>query len=160
MSMDINPPKKVLFVCLGNICRSPAAEGILLHLLSQQGLNDRISVDSAGTSGYHRGQLPDSRMRKAAEQRGYELNCRARSLVPKDIQDFDLIIAMDRDNYRAVHQLASTAAPHVKLLSDYLGSDWPRDVPDPYHGGEEGFEYVLNMLEAACPKILAELLKG
>lgn len=160
MSMDINPPKKVLFVCLGNICRSPAAEGILLHLLSQQGLNDRISVDSAGTSGYHRGQLPDSRMRKAAEQRGYELNSRARSLVPKDIQDFDLIIAMDRDNYRAVHQLASTAAPHVKLLSDYLGSDWPRDVPDPYHGGEEGFEYVLNMLEAACPKILAELLKG
>jgi protein-tyrosine phosphatase len=102
--------------------------------------------------------MADPRMRQAALERGYELTSRARCLERGDLKRFDLIIAMDRDNFRQIHALATDRAENVRLLSDFLGPEWPRDVPDPYHGGDAGFAYVLDMLEAACPKILAQLL--
>jgi len=116
-----------------------------------------IHIESAGTGGYHDGKMADARMRFAAKNRGYELDSRAQTITKKDFQKFNRIIAMDRDNLRAIHALGDSKSSQLKLLSDYLGDDWPIDVPDPYYGGDDGFEYVLDMLEAACPKILAEL---
>jgi protein-tyrosine phosphatase len=130
------------------------------HLVDQQGLADKIRVDSAGTAGYHIGKLADPRMRAAAEKRGLDLTSRSRIAVPADLKQFDLIIAMDRSNYRDLMGLSQGAMPNnIKLLSDYLSDSWPREVPDPYRGGEEGFEYVLDMLQAACPVILQDMLK-
>lgn len=150
-------PKSVLFVCLGNICRSPAAEGVLTKMIQDRGLADQIKVDSAGTLGYHSGKPADPRMRHAASKRGYDLTSRARQLSVRDLSAFDLIVTMDKENYRDAHGLATGPAPQIRMLSDFLDDNWPRDVPDPYYGGEDGFETVLNMLEAACPKIIEEL---
>ncbi len=147
--------KKILFVCLGNICRSPAAEGVLQHVAER--LQHDIEVDSAGTSSFHIGEPADKRMRAAASSRGYDLTSRSRMVTRRDFSDFDLVVAMDRNNFRELSILAGGPTRKLKLLSDYLGDDWPRDVPDPYYGGEDGFEKVLDMLEAACPKILASL---
>ncbi len=147
--------KKILFVCLGNICRSPAAEGVL-HAYAQKSQVD-VRVDSAGTSSFHIGEPADKRMREAASKRGYDLTSRSRMVTRRDFSEFDLVIAMDRNNYRELSILAGGPTRKLKLLSDYLEDSWPRDVPDPYYGGEEGFEKVLDMLEAACPKILASL---
>lgn len=152
-------PQSVLFVCLGNICRSPAAEGVMQHLVDQLNLRHLIRVDSAGTAGYHVGKPADSRMLAAAAQRGLELTSRSRLAVPADLKQFDLIVAMDHSNYRDLMSLARDTPPsNVKLLSDYLPAPWPRDVPDPYLGDQQGFEFVLDMLQAACPQILQELL--
>jgi protein-tyrosine phosphatase len=96
-------------------------------------------------------------MRAAAKKRGYQLDSRAQTIAPDDFERFDLIIAMDRDNVQAIRRVGNPSPGQLKLLSDYLGDDWPNDVPDPYYGGEDGFEYVLDMLEAACPKILEEI---
>lgn len=159
MSEQQTVPKHILFVCLGNICRSPAAEGVLKHQLQQRGLGDKVRVDSAGTSGYHINELPDKRMRTAAAARGIELDSRSRMVTEHDLIDFDLIIAMDRANYRELMKLGPGAAKKVRMLSDYLDENWPREVPDPYFGGDEGFEQVLDMLEAACPLLLAELIQ-
>ena len=147
--------KKILFICLGNICRSPAAEGVL-HFIAQRSQAD-IQVDSAGTSSFHIGEPADKRMRAAASKRGYDLTSRSRMVTRRDFSDFDLVVAMDRNNFRELSILAGGPNRKLKLLSDYLGEGWPRDVPDPYHGGDDGFEKVLDMLEAACPKILASL---
>ena len=157
MSEEVQKPKRVLFVCLGNICRSPAAEAIFRKLVQDQKLGHLIDIDSAGTASYHTGKQADPRMREAAFKRGYEITSLARTLTPRDIRDFDLILAMDRDNFRNCHHLTSSPSPHIRLLSDYLEDPWPVDVPDPYYGGPEGFDYVIDMLEAACPKILASL---
>ena len=154
----MSPPlKSILFVCLGNICRSPAAEGVMQSLIDAEGLSDLIRVDSAGTSGYHIDAPADARMRRAATARGITLTSRSRMVTPHDLQRFDLVIAMDHDNFRQLQGL--TAGPHhnVRLLSDFLEERWPREVPDPYYGGDEGFEQVLDMLQAACPRLLAEL---
>ncbi|MDX1926415.1 MAG: low molecular weight protein-tyrosine-phosphatase [Pirellulaceae bacterium] len=147
--------KKILFVCLGNICRSPAAEGVL-HTIAQRSQAD-IQVDSAGTSSFHIGEPADKRMRAAAAKRGYDLTSRSRMVTRRDFSEFDLVIAMDRNNYRELSILAGGTTRKLKMLSDFLGEDWPRDVPDPYYGGDDGFEKVLDMLEAACPKILDTL---
>ncbi len=147
--------KKILFVCLGNICRSPAAEGVL-HYFAQRSSID-VQVDSAGTSSFHIGEPADKRMRAAASKRGYELTSRSRQVTRRDLSEFDVVVAMDRNNYRELSILAGGPNRRLKLLSDYLDESWPRDVPDPYHGGDEGFEKVLDMLEAACPKILTSL---
>lgn len=151
--------KSVLFVCLGNICRSPAAEGVMQHLIKQNGLEALIRVDSAGTSSYHIGEPADKRMCDAAIQRGYELTSRSRQVSRRDFHEFDLIVAMDRDNYRELAILGGEPITNLRMLGDYLDPSWPRDVPDPYRGGEAGFQQVLAMVEAACPKILQELIK-
>lgn len=151
--------KSVLFVCLGNICRSPAAEGVMLHQLEQRRLSDQFLVDSAGTAGYHIGKLADSRMLTAASKRGLNLTSRSRLVLPEDLVRFDRILAMDRSNYRDLMGLAAGAKNHkVRLLSDYLDDSWPREVPDPYYGDEQGFEFVLDMLFAACPKVIDDML--
>lgn len=149
--------KSVLFVCLGNICRSPTGEGVLQHLVDEQGITDRFQIDSAGTAGYHIGAKADSRMREHASRRGYDLQSRARKLAPSDMEEFDLVIAMDRENHRDIQRVNSKPKAELKMLSDFLGDDWPSDVPDPYYGGEDGFEYVLDMIEQACPNIIEYL---
>ena len=150
-------PKSILFVCLGNICRSPTGEGVLQSIVDDQGLSGSISIDSAGTIGYHDGKPADSRMRAAAKKRGYDLLSRSRKIIYSDLENFDLVIAMDRENLQDIMAIHPEPSATIKLLSSYLGDDWPSDVPDPYYGGEAGFEYVLDMIEAACPQIVADL---
>jgi protein-tyrosine phosphatase len=152
-------PASVLFVCLGNICRSPAAEGIMQRLIRERNLEGEIAVDSAGTSSFHIGEPADKRMRQAADQRGYELTSRSRQATARDYGRFDLIIAMDRNNYRELSVLFGEPSPKLRLLSAYLDGKAPRDVPDPYHGEEDGFSTVLEILEQACPRILDELVE-
>jgi len=144
----------ILFVCLGNICRSPAGEGLLQHSVDALQLQDSIEIDSAGTIGYHTGKPADHRMRKAALNRGVELLSQSRKITIEDLHSFDLVIAMDRENLTDLRQMTSEPTAELRLLSDFLGDDWPFDVPDPYYGGDEGFEYVLDMIEAACPSII------
>ena len=164
MAEDRDPKsgqKRVLFVCMGNICRSPTGEGVLRKLVSEAGLEPSIDVESAGTIGYHVGELPDPRMREAARQRGYSLDSRARQFGREDFESFDLIVAMDRHNLADIHALDVDGAhrDQVRLLSDFLpeNDEWPTDVPDPYYGGPAGFEKVLDMIEAAGEGILSEL---
>lgn len=157
---DTNSTTSVLFVCLGNICRSPAAEGLARSLAEDEGWVSSILIDSAGTAGFQVGAPADSRMRAAAEERGIFLASRARKLVVKDLERFDLVIAMDRENLADIRRLSDSPRAIIKLLSEYLDGDWPLDVPDPYYGGDTGFELVLNMLDAACPKILEELMQS
>lgn len=150
-------PKKVLFVCMGNICRSPVGEEIFRQFARQQTFD--AVVDSAGTIDYHTGQPADKRMRKAAAKRGYRLAGCARQVNRRDLRDHDLVIAMDRTNLNDLLQLDSDNRKKLRLLSDFLplSANWPRDVPDPYYGGDDGFEYVIEMIEAACPAILNAL---
>ena len=151
--------KSVLFVCLGNICRSPTGEGVLLHSIKRQGLGSQCIVDSAGTSGYHVGQTADRRMQDSAARRGYSLLSRSRQLTHQDMLEFDLVIAMDRENRLGIESVNSQPSARIHLLSDFLDDSWPIDVPDPYYGGDAGFEEVLDMIEAACPNILSTLLE-
>jgi len=158
-------PPSVLFVCMGNICRSPAAEGLFLNYLKDQNQETSVRVDSAGTHGYHIGDLADPRMRTAAASRGIELASRARRVIRQDLASFDLVLAMDRENFTIIDSLDEKEGPdfrsaELKLFSDFLGdAKWPTDVPDPYYGGADGFENVLDMIEAGCPAILDYLLK-
>jgi len=145
----------ILFLCLGNICRSPAAEGIFKAYVDELGVADSYKIDSAGTGDYHLGKSPDARMLAACKTRGYELTSRGRQVEPADFERFDHIIAMDRRNVENVLLLEPTAEQRkkMKLLSDFLGDDSRTDVPDPYHGGEDGFYFVIDMIKAACPEI-------
>ncbi len=150
-------PKSILFVCLGNICRSPTGEGVFQALVNSKQLQDQLVVDSAGTMGYHTGHAADARMQDAAQRRGYSLLSRARRISAADLETFDLVIAMDRENLQDIQSLHPDPIAEIKLLSDFLDDAWPTDVPDPYYGGAEGFEYVLDMIEVACPAILDHL---
>jgi protein-tyrosine phosphatase len=162
--------QRLLFVCLGNICRSPAAEGVFLHLLAQEGLEDQFVVDSAGTGGWHVGNPADRRMRAAAERRGIHLPSRARQIETADLHRFDRILTMDDDNLRAVQALArgldrqpqQPKAPMARIepITRHCARFQVRDVPDPYYGGEQGFEQVLDLLEDACSGLLQELRRG
>jgi protein-tyrosine phosphatase len=152
-------PKRVLFVCLGNICRSPTGEGLLRAHLEARGLGDRVEVDSAGTGAYHAGEGPDERMVRAAAGRGYRLGGTARQVVREDFDRFDLIVAMDRANLADLRAVAPEShAAEVRLFSDFLPEGSPADVPDPYFGGGEGFDRVLDLVEAGCTAIAGHLL--
>ena len=150
---------KILFICLGNICRSPAAEEVMRCKVAAAGLDNRIEVDSAGTYGGHRGDLPDYRMRHAAAKRGYNLTHRSRLVREEDFENFDLLVVMDDMNYETVHRLAPSRALGEKIerMRDYLSPERFPDrtyIPDPYYEGAEGFELVLDMLEDACANLL------
>lgn len=147
---------RVLFVCLGNICRSPTAQGIFEKLIKDKGLTDFFEVDSAGTSAYHIGSLPDGRSINAAHKRGYDLTTqRARKVSFDDFEEFDLILAADRSNLADMLEIAPHSARNkLKLILDYSKLAKGHDVPDPYYGGDAGFERVLDLLEDACMEII------
>ncbi|MEM9164483.1 MAG: low molecular weight protein-tyrosine-phosphatase [Cyanobacteria bacterium P01_F01_bin.4] len=147
---------RLLFVCLGNICRSPSAENIMNHLIEQNSVMD-ITCDSAGTSSYHIGSAPDRRMTAAAKQRGIQLVGQARQFGPKDFDQFDWILAMDHSNYRDILSLdsASQYQHKVKLMCDFCTQHADEEVPDPYYGGSEGFNYVIDLLLDACNGLLS-----
>ncbi|MEM6423781.1 MAG: low molecular weight protein-tyrosine-phosphatase [Cyanobacteria bacterium P01_C01_bin.70] len=147
---------RLLFVCLGNICRSPSAENIMSHLIDQRQLGDRIVCDSAGTSSYHIGSAPDRRMAKAAGQKGITLVGSARQFTAEDLQKFDYILAMDRQNYRDIVALDPQGkyTDKVKLMCEFCRHHDDEEVPDPYYGGAEGFNYVIELLIDACEGLL------
>jgi protein-tyrosine phosphatase len=153
---------RVLFVCLGNICRSPTAEGVMRHLLREEGLDGRIVVDSAGTGGWHVGAAPDGRATAAARERGIVLSGAARTVDGADFDAWDLLVAMDRDNERDLLFRApdEEARAKVRLLRSFDAESVARgelEVPDPYYGGDRGFEEVLDIVEAGCRALLEEL---
>jgi protein-tyrosine phosphatase len=152
---------RILFVCMGNICRSPTAEGVMRRLIDDAGLED-VEVESAGTGGWHAGEPPDERATAAAARRGVTLAGAARQVTPADFRRFDLLIALDRANLRELLALApdEDAAEKVRLLREFdpaAASSGDLDVPDPYYGGDRGFETVLDMVEAACRGLIDEL---
>lgn len=152
---------RLLFVCLGNICRSPAAEEIMRRTVIREGFGDRVEVDSAGTYGGHAGQLPDERMRRAAAARGYTLTHRARRLCEEDFERFDRIVVMDDMNYENAYRLAPSRelAGKICRMRDFCTRYPDRSyVPDPYYEGREGFELVLDMLENGCEELLRDLM--
>lgn len=150
----------VLFCCTGNICRSPTAEGVFMKKVADARLAGRILIDSAGTHGYHIGEPPDSRTQEAARARGYDLSAlRARRVERGDFERFDLVLAMDHDNRALLARLCPPSAGHkLKLMMEYARSYTVPEVPDPYYGGPEDFEMVLDMLEDAAEGLLETIL--
>ncbi len=152
---------KLLFVCLGNICRSPSAENIMNHLLRERGLSDQVECDSAGTSGYHVGAAPDRRMSAAAErQLGFPLVGAARQFEGEDLAEFDLILAMDRDNLAQMVSLDRDGKfrDRIKLMCEFCHEHTLKSVPDPYYGGDEGFNFVIELLVDACNGLIEHLI--
>ncbi len=154
--------QSILFVCLGNICRSPAAEGVFNHQVKAKNLESHFNVDSAGTGAWHVGNKADLRMREAARRRGVSINSRARQILPQDLINFDFIFTMDDENFLSVNKLAAKvdACPKaiIQPILRYASNTKMLEVPDPYYGGESGFEYVLDLLEDACEGLLKELI--
>ena len=149
---------RVLFVCLGNICRSPTAEGVMRHQLQQAGLAAQVAVDSAGTAAWHIGKAPDPRTCAAAPQRGYRLHeLRARQVQAEDFARFDLILAMDHDNLRELQRLRPDSAGAELDLLLRRGGLAEHEVPDPYYGGSAGFERVLDLVESACERLIEQI---
>ncbi len=153
---------KVLFVCMGNICRSPAAEGIFKKVVKDAKLENNISIDSAGTIGYHTGELPDARIRKYASARGYILDSHARQFNPKkDFEEFDYIITMDNENYADITKLdhKKKYTNNIVRMADFISDKNVSEVPDPYYGGAEGFEFVIDILEDGTNNLLTKIKK-
>ena len=149
----------VLFVCLGNICRSPLAEGIFRHLVEEAGLADRFEIDSAGTGAWHVGERPDARAAMVASQHGVALECTARQITEEDFVHFDYVIAMDRENLRNIERMAAAngSDAEVRLLRDFDDEGDGDEVPDPYYGGASGFETVYEMVHRSCAALLERL---
>lgn len=148
---------RLLFVCLGNICRSPAAEGIMASIVVKYGLDDIIEVDSAGTSGWHEGELPDERMRTHGERRGYNFESLSRKFRITDFEEFDYILVMDQQNFNNVKSLYTDPkhTEKIHLMTEFSRQYSQHDhIPDPYYGGTSGFELVLDLLEDACEGLL------
>jgi protein-tyrosine phosphatase len=149
---------KICFVCLGNICRSPTAHGVMARLVDDAGLTEVVTIDSAGTAAHHVGELPDARSRAAAERRGFALTHRARQFVAADFARFDLVLAMDLENLGNLRRLAAGRPVQIALFRSFdptAGSD--AEVPDPWYGGADGFETVLDQCERACAGLLAHV---
>ena len=152
-------PYRVLFVCWGNICRSPAAENVFRHYLAKSDLDGSVVCDSAGTIREHEGNPPDRRMTETARRRGIELTGAARKIVPADLQEFDLILAMDWHNLDEIQWLTERhpTTAIVKLFCEYCTEHDEEEVPDPYYGGQAGFDRVLDLLEDGCRNLLKEI---
>lgn len=152
----------VLFICLGNICRSPAAEGIMKTLVEERGLSNDFHIDSAGIGNWHAGQLPDSRMRQCGTIHGYHFDSHARQFRKTDFQDFDTIVVMDKENYQAITSMAASETEKNKVVecADFICQHPGCTViPDPYYGDEKDFELVIELLEDALPQLLDKILK-
>ena len=163
MNQPHNRPIKILFVCLGNICRSPAAQGVMEHLVAERGIDNDFIIDSAGTYGGHAGDLPDRRMRTHALRRGYNLTHRSRRITGSDFENFDMIVAMDNGNISTLRNMAATIEEEQKIIpmAKFLKLHPHNDhIPDPYYEGSEGFELVLDLLEDGCLNLLESLLKS
>jgi len=161
------PPTRLLFVCLGNICRSPTAEGVMRALVERDGLQRRIELESAGTGSWHVGSPPDARAADAARTRGVTLEGTARQVRTRDFVEFDLLLAMDRENLRELRRLAphEQARGKVRLLREFDPASAPHaggelEVPDPYYGAERGFDEVFELVQAACEGLLAQISVG
>jgi protein-tyrosine phosphatase len=150
-------PTRILMVCMGNICRSPTAHGVFEKMVADADLTARIQVDSAGTHGWHAGAPPDERAQQHAARRGYDLSRqRARQLTPRDFDDFDLVLVMDDTNQRDARAIAPPAQAHkLRRLTAFCTRHAADEVPDPYYGGADGFEHVLDLVEDACAGLLA-----
>lgn len=150
---------RILFVCLGNICRSPMAEGAFRHLVRAQGVEHLIDIDSAGTGAWHFGEAPDPRAVRASRLRGIDISAlSARKVLVEDFEQYDLLLAMDQQNHMHLMQMAPPHHKHkVRLLLEFVPQQPEREVPDPYYGGEGGFEHVLDLVEAASRGLLQEL---
>lgn len=159
--MPDGTPTRVLFVCMGNICRSPAAEIIFRKLVDDSGLSDRFEIDSAGTISYHAGNLPDRRMSETLRKRGYSVTGEARQIRTRDLSHFDYILTMDEMNLEEVRSLDPSGTHHGKIIPmvRFAGHHDDPHVPDPYYGGQQGFEHVANLLEDACAGLLRFLRK-
>lgn len=153
---------KLLFICLGNICRSPAAEGVMKHIAEREGQQHRFHIDSAGIGGWHVGDLPDIRMRREGERRGYNFNSRARQLTADDFRRFDMILVMDQDNMIQARQRCDdpTFYNKIHLLADYMTKHTKvHAIPDPYYGTEHSFVYALDLIEDACENLYKQYEK-
>lgn len=157
----MSQPYRVLFVCLGNICRSPAGENVFRSLTKKANLDQSISCDSAGTIGFHIGKTPDSRMSATIRSRGYQVTGQSRQFTKQDFQDFDLILTMDDSNFADITSLAHTSEDRQKVRKfvDFCTHMDFREVPDPYYGGDEGFETVADLMEDGCAGLLADIRK-
>jgi protein-tyrosine phosphatase len=158
-ALDADPPVKVLFVCKGNICRSPTALGVLRSRIAEAGLEEYISCDSCGVDSEDVGEPPDTRAQNHSMKRGYDISAiRARNICQLDFETFDLILVMDEINLNAARALCPPHLQHrLRLFMSYAGDPETRNVPDPYYGGPEGFEHVLDMIEQASTRLLVKL---
>ena len=152
-------PYKICFVCLGNICRSPTAEGIFQHLVNQRGLQSYFYIDSAGTSAYHIGEPANSKSQWVANQQGVKLHSKARRFESADLEEFDLILAMDSENYSNIIRLDKNGSNRdkIKMMRDFEPKPDSRDVPDPYYGGMDGFQNVFDVIMRSCEGLLDEI---
>ena len=151
---------RVLFICLGNICRSPLAQGVFEEVVRREGLEDEVFVDSAGTGSWHVGRPPDERAQRSASLRGLDISVqRARRVTPEDCERFDYMLTMDEANYSALAALCRGVSAEVRPFLDYAPDRVETEVPDPFYGGSEGFEHVLNLVEEASEGLLEEIKK-
>ncbi|TYP93373.1 protein tyrosine phosphatase [Fodinibius salinus] len=151
-------PYKICFVCLGNICRSPTAEGIFQHLIDEAGLSEFFEIDSAGTSAYHIGESANSKSQRTANKYGITLHSKARQFNASDLENFDLVLAMDNENFNNVCQMADEHhQSKIRRMRDFDPDPGNREVPDPYHGGAEGFENVFQIVKRSCQQLIDEL---
>ena len=157
--ISLDDPYKLVFVCLGNICRSPTAEGIFIHKTQKAGLENFFYIDSAGTAAYHVGESANSKSQATANKHGIHLPSKARKFEYADLEEFDLILAMDAENYSNINQLdrKSKFSDKIKMMRDFDPEPGNGEVPDPYYGGLQGFENVFQVLDRSCESLLKEL---
>jgi protein-tyrosine phosphatase len=154
--------KRILFLCMGNICRSPAGHCVFQHLVDEAGLSDQFEIESAGTIGFHVGSPPDSRMQEVMRERKIPVIGRSRQLGSSDLEYYDLILAMDKENLEGARSLDPKGQYHdkIKLFCEYCSEHPETEVPDPYYGGDRGFDHVMDLIEDGCRNLLNELIRN